>query len=251
MNCREAERLLDTFFDGELDGRLMRDAALHITRCQSCERELQEKEGVKNLLADTIEVDLSTADLSTVWAGVEAGIARHGQGVSVGSQDESATDEVSETPRRGFGRRAGGRHVDSARRGGRRGVGRISAAGVGAVAMGLAAFLVFNVGPEQEGEPLLAESLGDSVNDSAARVASGVAADTAEPAEKTVVAEAAPPKVETKATTAVASAPRKSGPQTVASLGPVTPSSEWQQVQVGPLDYSDHAAALWRPAAAR
>lgn len=71
MNCREAERLIDTFFDGELDGRSMRDAAMHITRCKRCEAELNDRERVQKALAAAIEAETSGIDLSRVWAAVE------------------------------------------------------------------------------------------------------------------------------------------------------------------------------------
>lgn len=71
MNCREAERLIDTFYDGELDGRSMRDAALHITRCKRCEAELNERERVQKLLSSAIEEQIADIDLSRIWAAVE------------------------------------------------------------------------------------------------------------------------------------------------------------------------------------
>lgn len=71
MNCREAERLIDTFYDGELDGRSMRDAALHITRCKRCEAELNQRERVQQLLSTTIEHEIADIDLSQIWAAVE------------------------------------------------------------------------------------------------------------------------------------------------------------------------------------
>jgi hypothetical protein len=71
VNCREAERLIDTFYDGELDGRSMRDAAMHITRCKRCEAELGQRERVQELLSRTIEHEIADIDLSQIWAAVE------------------------------------------------------------------------------------------------------------------------------------------------------------------------------------
>lgn len=71
MNCREAERLIDTFYDGELDGRSMRDAAMHITRCKRCEAELNQRERVQQLLSGTIEREIADVDLDRIWAAVE------------------------------------------------------------------------------------------------------------------------------------------------------------------------------------
>ena len=44
MNCRDAETLLDGFFDGELDDEKMREAALHVARCGSCDAAIAERE---------------------------------------------------------------------------------------------------------------------------------------------------------------------------------------------------------------
>lgn len=71
MNCREAERLIDTFYDGELDGRSMRDAAMHITRCKRCEAELNDREGIQKLLSRAVEGEIAGIDLSRIWAAVE------------------------------------------------------------------------------------------------------------------------------------------------------------------------------------
>jgi hypothetical protein len=75
VNCREAERLIDTFYDGELDGRSMRDAAMHITRCKRCEGELNERERIQKLLSATIEGEIADIDLDRIWAAVEPTLA--------------------------------------------------------------------------------------------------------------------------------------------------------------------------------
>lgn len=249
MNCRETERLLDTFFDGELDGRLMRDAALHITRCPSCEKELQAKETVRVALAGTIQHEVESVDLTSLWAGVEGAIQGEQPGVSA---DEPESEES--TPRRLFGRRGGGRHADSAARPGRtaRAGGRrraSAAAGMGAVAVGLAAFLLFPAEQEQLSEQVYSDAAspeGTTQGAATQRVAS--------PRNETRVAV---PAKRGPAANEVASARRASGSgvETVA-LGPVTNeeplSSEWtQQVQVGPVEFNDHAMSLWRDTAAR
>ncbi len=76
MNCREAERLIDAFFDGELDGRSMRDAAMHITRCKRCEAELNDREQLQQLLVQTIESEIADVDLGRIWAAVEPTVDR-------------------------------------------------------------------------------------------------------------------------------------------------------------------------------
>lgn len=76
MNCRDAERLIDTFFDGELDGRLMRQAALHVTRCRRCESEVQDRERIHDVLHGSVEAEIADLDLSAIWRGVEAALDR-------------------------------------------------------------------------------------------------------------------------------------------------------------------------------
>ncbi len=224
MNCREAERLLDTFFDGELDGRLMRDAALHITRCQSCEREVRAKEGVRDLLVGTIEQGVQGADLSSIWAGVEAGIRG----------DVPVDVSTEESPRRRlFGRRSGGRHGGGRTR---TVVRRVSAAaGMGAMTVGLAAFLLF---PVESGERLADSEPG-----------------TPEKAPVQVAAPGRSVPVPAQRAVAAAKPATRSSVATVA-LGPVPRdeplSSEWpQQVQAGVLEYDNHAMSLWSDTGAR
>ena len=55
MNCRDAETLLDGFFDGELDDEKMREAALHVARCGSCDAAIAERERVQGALRDNFD----------------------------------------------------------------------------------------------------------------------------------------------------------------------------------------------------
>jgi len=97
LNCRDAERLLDAFFDGELDGRLMRDAALHVTRCKRCESEVGDRERLQELLVAAVDDEVSQVDVGRVWQGVAAAIG------------SSAADRGARS-RRGAGRRNGADH---------------------------------------------------------------------------------------------------------------------------------------------
>ena len=63
LNCRDTERVIDTFFDGELEGRSMRDAAMHITRCKRCEAELQDREQIHDLFSRASDEDVDGIDL--------------------------------------------------------------------------------------------------------------------------------------------------------------------------------------------
>jgi anti-sigma factor RsiW len=75
MNCREARALLPLFLDGELDGRQLRNVALHSTRCSDCERELQQLERLQDLVVGYVSTQIEPVDLSRVWAGIESRIA--------------------------------------------------------------------------------------------------------------------------------------------------------------------------------
>lgn len=74
MNCRDAGRLIDTFFDGELDGHLMREAALHVTRCRHCESEIRDRERLHDLLRLSVEREMAGIDLEAIWKGIEPAI---------------------------------------------------------------------------------------------------------------------------------------------------------------------------------
>lgn len=235
MNCRETERLLDTFFDGELEGRLMRDAALHITRCPSCEQELQEKERVRTVLGEAIQEQVDAVDLSGVWTAVQAGIDR--EETLEPAHDEPSVDEPARMPR-AFGRRRGGRHGGASSRGARRSVGRVSAAaGAGAVAVGLAAVLLFPA--EQQELRMENASTGRSLDGGASPVRVAEPGASQDTAPERVVAKRSSPS-EDRDEPAVEAFAR--APQPLAS--------EWRQVQVGPAEGTDHAMSLWREASA-
>ena len=76
MTCREAEKLLDLFLDGELEARMMRAVALHVTRCGACEALLQGLERLQDAVADV--------DFSRFWptiAGRVDGVQRSWRGL--------------------------------------------------------------------------------------------------------------------------------------------------------------------------
>jgi hypothetical protein len=95
VNCREAERLIDTFYDGELDGRSMRDAAMHITRCKRCEAELSQRERVQQLLAGTIEQEIADIDLGRIWAAVEPTLEQPGSRIRLPWSERSKVAAAS------------------------------------------------------------------------------------------------------------------------------------------------------------
>ncbi|TMA74928.1 MAG: zf-HC2 domain-containing protein [Deltaproteobacteria bacterium] len=70
MTCREAEKLLDLFVDGELEARLMRAVALHVTRCAPCEALLQQIERLQDALADAMTDAVADVDFSRLWPSI-------------------------------------------------------------------------------------------------------------------------------------------------------------------------------------
>ncbi len=152
MTCREAARLVGAFFDGELDGRLMREAALHVTRCEHCEREVQSLERVQGLLRTTVGAGVAGLAVDSIWEGVRSGIAGDaGGGAEAGSLRGESRPGGTRADR---GWRRGGRRAGGGRRLGQRvgALGRISAvAGLGVASAGLAAFLLL---PGEEGTGL-------------------------------------------------------------------------------------------------
>jgi anti-sigma factor RsiW len=72
MTCRDIEKLLDLFLDGELEARNMRAVALHVTRCEPCERLLQHLERVQDLVVESINEAVADVDFSRLWPGIAA-----------------------------------------------------------------------------------------------------------------------------------------------------------------------------------
>jgi anti-sigma factor RsiW len=72
MTCRETERLLDLFLDGELEARTMRAVALHVTRCPPCEALLRGLERLQEVVADSVADAVADVDFSRFWPGIAA-----------------------------------------------------------------------------------------------------------------------------------------------------------------------------------
>lgn len=76
LACQEVRKRFDVFLDGELDGRTMRELALHVTRCDACETELREFEKVQEMFAQAIDEDIDRLNVATLWANVERRLER-------------------------------------------------------------------------------------------------------------------------------------------------------------------------------
>jgi anti-sigma factor RsiW len=215
MNCRDAETLLDGFFDGELDDEKMREAAVHVARCGSCDAAIAERERVQGALRATVADDIEGLDLERIWRGVEAAMAEDAR---VGSQPA-----VWWRPARAAGRVPGRRPAHApglAREASRldpegewlhrtRGGGRAMAWSVGAagaLAAGLLAFLVAR---------------------GKARVE--VAVDRAVPATTTVA-------------TAPVAAP---APVDQFAAAPTLPTRNSGRIAVDSVDFEGHSLAMW------
>lgn len=70
-NCKDFEKRLDLFLDGEIDGRTMRELALHVARCPSCESGLREVERLQDAVAETVRDGVDHIDVAALWHSVE------------------------------------------------------------------------------------------------------------------------------------------------------------------------------------
>ena len=72
MTCRDIEKMLDLFLDGELEARSMRAVALHVTRCVPCERLLQHLERLQDLVVESVNEAVADVDFSPFWSSIAA-----------------------------------------------------------------------------------------------------------------------------------------------------------------------------------
>jgi anti-sigma factor RsiW len=75
MTCREVEKLLDLFLDGELEARAMRTVALHVTRCTACEAALQHLERLQEVVVETFTDAVNEVDFSRFWPEIATRLA--------------------------------------------------------------------------------------------------------------------------------------------------------------------------------
>jgi anti-sigma factor RsiW len=73
-NCRDFERRLDLFLDGELDGRSLRDLALHVARCGACEAEVRRAERLQGALGTAVAAEVDRVDVAALWRAIEGGL---------------------------------------------------------------------------------------------------------------------------------------------------------------------------------
>jgi hypothetical protein len=75
LACQEVQKRFDVFLDGETDGRTMRDLALHVTQCASCEADLRLYERTHAAFVAFIEREVDRIDVAKLWARIEPGLA--------------------------------------------------------------------------------------------------------------------------------------------------------------------------------
>ncbi len=203
MNCADFQALLEPFHDGELDGRRMREAAIHLAACEECSRQLAQYERMQSLLAKSLDAELSGVDDARIWAGIEEGIEQDVPGQSSPwrvFQMAAATTRV-----RGIGPRPDRLEAESLagvgddgeaiwlhapEPAGRRASGGLFRGGMALAAGVLLALLLFGEGNQQAGPEVAVQS---PVVEPARDAVRSVAASPKQPLAKTVVAAAQRP----------------------------------------------------------
>lgn len=74
LQCQDFQKRFDLFLDGEVDGRTMRELALHVTRCPSCEAELRGSESLQELIAAAVQSKVDRIDSEDLWRSIAAGL---------------------------------------------------------------------------------------------------------------------------------------------------------------------------------
>lgn len=72
IHCPDFQKRLDLFLDGEVDGRTMRELALHVSRCVDCEAELRRAETLQQLLADSVQAEVECVEPRELWGSISS-----------------------------------------------------------------------------------------------------------------------------------------------------------------------------------
>jgi hypothetical protein len=75
LSCPEVQKRFDVFLDGETDGRMMRDLALHLTQCVSCESDLRLYERTHAAFVGFIEREVDRVDVARLWQGIQSSLS--------------------------------------------------------------------------------------------------------------------------------------------------------------------------------
>ena len=74
LQCQDFQKRFDLFLDGEVDGHTMRELALHVTRCLSCEAELRRSESLQERIAEAVESKVDRIDSEELWRSISTGL---------------------------------------------------------------------------------------------------------------------------------------------------------------------------------
>lgn len=81
INCKKTQKLLDSYHDRQLHGKMFDEVSEHLRQCENCSGELEKLECIGRMLKEHYSGVLGGEDLSPVWARVdEAMAASDGQG---------------------------------------------------------------------------------------------------------------------------------------------------------------------------
>jgi hypothetical protein len=75
MTCSDVEQLLDGFVDTELPAAQLLDVARHAAGCAACDMAIRDLAALRQSVAELVEREAQSLDLSSVWPAVEAAIA--------------------------------------------------------------------------------------------------------------------------------------------------------------------------------
>jgi len=74
MTCSDVEQLLDGFVDTELPAAQLLDVARHAAGCTACDTAIRDLAALRQSVAELVEREAQSLDLSSVWPAVEAAI---------------------------------------------------------------------------------------------------------------------------------------------------------------------------------
>lgn len=75
LSCQEVQKRFDVFLDGEADGRTMRDLALHVAQCLSCEGDLRLHERCHAAFTRWIQSEVDRIDVARLWHRIEPALS--------------------------------------------------------------------------------------------------------------------------------------------------------------------------------
>jgi anti-sigma factor RsiW len=76
MTCADVAQLLDAFVDAELPAPMLLAVARHAGGCAACDAAIRELTALHEAVERTLRSGVESLDVSGVWPGVEAGLAR-------------------------------------------------------------------------------------------------------------------------------------------------------------------------------